>query len=192
MSDDDDVREATASEKSHMLLGIAFGLVFGLLGSFMLLQEDASDPVDHVSYEQVNNTFREIGVATGTGDVLECGVSRLDEVQISDSSYIYRNASCESSVQVNGSNVSMPVNGDVLFRAGNATSFSVGFDFRDEYVVCRVSEADEEKTGSDSYVYSPAECGSGTGSLYEKWNDSGFANFNVHERGREVLRNESE
>jgi hypothetical protein len=86
----------------------------------------------------------------------------------------------------------MPVTGDLLFRAGNASSFSIGFDFGSEYVSCRVSEEDEKKTGEDSYVYSPADCGSGTGSLYSKWNDSEFANFNVHERGEEVLKNESE
>jgi hypothetical protein len=49
-----------------------------------------------------------------------------------------------------------------------------------------------DSTGSDSWVYNPADCGSGTASLYEKWNDTEFANFDVHERGEEVLKNESE
>jgi hypothetical protein len=189
-----EVRENTTSEKANMVFGIAIGLIFGgYLGIVLVGGESVEErSVDRVSYMQVNNTYREIGVTTGSGDVLECGVSRLDEVQISDSSYIYRNASCESSLQVDGGNVSMPVTGDLLFKAGNASSFSIGLDFRDEYVVCSVFEESEEKTGSDSYMYSPADCGSGTGSLYSKWNDSEFANFNVHERGEEVLKNESE
>jgi hypothetical protein len=160
---------------------------------FALPSDDGNAGVsDRVSYEQVNNTFREIGVTTGTGDSLECGVSRLDEVQISDSSYIYRNAGCNSFLGVNISNVLMPVSADVLFKADSQESFRVGFDFEDEYVVCGVSEEVESPTGEDSWVYSPADCGSGRGSLYEKWNDSEFANFNVHERGEEVLNNESE
>jgi len=188
------VGENTNSEKANMVFGIALGLIFAGYLAIVLVGGESFEErsVDRVSYMQVNNTYREIGVTTGTGDSLECGVSRLDEVQISDSSYIYRNASCDSFLEVNGSNVSMPVTGDILFKSGNALSFSVGFDFDDGYVVCGVSEDMKNKIGEDSWVYDPADCGSGTGSLYEKWNDTEFANFNVHERGEEILNNESE
>lgn len=179
-------------DRDAILVGIIVAVSITAVVAALSSDDGDAEVVDRISYDQVNNTYREIGLITGTGDVLECGVSRLDEVQISDSSYIYRNASCESSLQVNSSNVSMPVTGDLLFRAGNASSFSIGFDFGSEYMSCRVSEEDEEKTGSESWRYSPADCSSSIGSLYEKWNDTEFANFNVHERGEEVLKNESE
>ena len=166
---------------------LALGFVLG--GLFTVGLTTSSPGTAEVSFEQLNISHRGIAVDTRSGDRIDCSVSRFDEVQISRSSYVYRNASCSSWIQVNGSTVTAPVEADVLFNGGD--SLSVGFDFPEEYVVCDVSEDMEEKTGEDTYVYKGAECGAYSGSLYTKWNDSEFENFNVHERGKELLENKS-
>jgi len=161
-----------------------------MLGGLFTVGLTISSPgTDEVMFEQLNMSHRDIALHTETGDRLDCTVSRFDEVQISRSSYVYRNASCSSWIQVNGSTVTAPVEAEVLFNGDN--ELSVGFDFPEDYVVCDVSEGMEGKTGEDSYVYSGAECGAYSGSLYAKWNDTEFENFNVHDRGRELLENQS-
>lgn len=145
------------------------------------------DVSTEVSFEQLNNTYREIGFDTREGDRVLCTVSRLDEVQISRTSYVYRNTSCESWIDVNGSTTTVPVDAEFLFSDGS--EFRVGFDFDEEYVVCSVSEETLKKTGEGSYVYRDAGCESVRGGLYEEWNDSEFENFDVHERGRGLLEN---
>jgi hypothetical protein len=133
-------------------------------------------------------SYREIGLKTANGDKLECGASRLNEVQISRNNYVYRNSSCTSWISVNGSTATVPVNAEVLF---DADDLRIGFELDEEYVVCDVSEDMEKKTGDRSYVYNGADCTGYSGSLYEKWNDSEFENFNVHERGQELLQNQT-
>jgi hypothetical protein len=80
------------------------------------------------------------------------------------------------------------VKAEVLFDAGD---LRVGFDLGEQYVVCDVSEDMEEKTGDSGYVYNGADCTGFSGSLYESWDDPEFENFNVHERGRELLKNQT-
>ena len=189
MAEDEEVREPTTSEKAHLILGVIIGAIFMALAVMTVYSDTVSNSGSEVFFEQLNMSHRDIALHTETGDRIDCTVSRFDEVQISRSSYVYRNASCSSWIQVNGSTVTVPVEADVLFNGGD--NLSVGFDFPEKYVVCDVSEDMEEKTGEDSYVYNGAECDSYSGSLYEEWNDPEFENFNVHERGKELLENES-
>jgi hypothetical protein len=167
---------------------LALGFILGGLAVLPLPSESSSGTTE-VSFDQLNLSHRDIGLNTGSGDRLECGVSRFNEVQISENNYVYRNSSCTSWINVNGSTVTLPVKGDVLF---DADGIRIGFDVGDQYVVCDVSEEMEEKTGESSYVYSGAECEAFAGGLYGKWNDPEFENFNVYERGQELLKNQTE
>ncbi|WP_313694223.1 hypothetical protein [Halorarum halobium] len=187
MEEEDEVREATTSEKRHMIIGVAFGLTIGLFLFLVSLGADAGSQTQ-VSFDQLNLSYREIGMKTASGDRLRCTVSRLNEVQISENSYVYRNSTCTSWVTVNGSAVTAPVKGVVLF---DAEELRIGFDFEEEYVVCDVSAERQEKTGKGSYVYNGADCTGFSGSLYSKWDDPGFEDFNVHERGQELLQNQT-
>jgi hypothetical protein len=179
-------------EWALFLTGMLVGALIMTIVALAAIHSNSSAEVsDRVSFEQVNNTYREIGVNTSSGDRLSCTISRLDEVQISDMSYIYGNGSCVSTIQVNGSELDVPTEKvDVLFRV-NDSRFDLGFDLPESYVVCDIAEGDEQKAGPDKWIYVDAVCSYSSGSLYEKWNDSEFANFNVHERGEEVLKNES-
>jgi len=165
---------------------LALGFVLG--GSFMLGFPQSSSGSTEVSFDQLNMSYRDIGLKTESGDRLECSVSRLNEVQISRNNYIYRNSSCESWISVNGSTVTVPVRADVLF---DSDDLRIGFGLGEQYVICDVSEDMEEKTGDRSYVYNGADCTGFSGGLYGKWNDPEFENFNVHERGQELLQNQT-
>jgi len=176
-------------ERSEFLFVFVLGTVFGAAIVLMVAMDAESQSSTEVSFEQLNNTYREIGFDTREGDRVLCTVSRLDEVQISRTTYVYRNASCESWIDMNGSTTTVPVDAEFLFSGGS--EFRVGFDFDEEYVVCSVSEERLKKTGEGSYIYRDAGCESVRGGLYEEWNDSEFENFNVHERGQELLENGS-
>ena len=172
-------------ENSEFFSVFGFGALFGAGIVLMVVLTGGSQA--QVSFDELNVSYREIVVDTAGGDRLECGVSRFNEVQISESAYVYRNSTCEAFMQFDGT-VTAPVNGEVLF---DAEQLRIGFDFDEEYVVCDVSEEREEKTGESSYVYNDADCQGWSGSLYRKWNDPKFENFNVHERGQKLLRNQS-
>lgn len=184
--EEEEVRKATTSEKQHMAVGLALGLTIGF-GLFLASSGAESGSPAEIAFEQLNLSHRVIALDTGKGDKMDCTVSRFNEVQISESSYVYRNASCESWIQVNGSTVSVPVNTDFLI---NGTT--VGYDLGEEHVVCGLTEEMKSKVGEQKWRYEGAECEGFSGSLYERWNDTEFENFNVHERGQELLENRSE
>jgi hypothetical protein len=185
-TEEEEVREATTSEKQHMVVGLALGLTIGFV-LFLASSGAGSDSPAEVSFDQLNLSHRAIALDTGNGDRVDCTVSRVNEVQISGSSYVYRNASCESWIQVNGSTVSVPMDADFLI---NGTT--VGFDFGEEHVVCGLTNEMKSKVAEQSWIYEDAECEAFSGSLYTEWNDAGFGNFNVHERGQELFENRSE
>jgi len=184
-TEEEEVREATTSEKQHLVVGLALGLTIGFV-LFLASSGAGSDSPAEVTFEQLNLSHRAIALDTGNGDRVDCTVSRFNEVQISGSSYVYRNASCESWIQVNGSTVWVPVDADFLI---NGTT--VGFDFGEEHVVCGLTDEMKSKIEEQKWSYGDAECGGFSGSLYRKWNDAEFENFNVHKRGQELLENQS-
>lgn len=174
-------------ELRDFLSAFGLGAFFGAAIVLMVVVSGEGSQAQ-VSFDQLNVSYREIAVDTANGDRLECGVSRFNEVQISDSAYIYRNSTCESWMLMNGSTVTAPVKGEVLF---DGKELRIGFDFDEEYVVCDVSKGNMEIAGEGSYVYNGADCIGYSGSLYNQWNDPEFENFNVHEWGRELLENQT-
>lgn len=66
------------------------------------------------------------------------------------------------------STVSVPIKGDRLFQTQSSTSFSIGFDFGDEYVTYGVSEEREKKTGERTFVYEGHDYESYSGLLYSE------------------------
>ena len=74
---------------------------------------------------------------------------------------------------------------DVNFLFSGRSEFRIDFYFNEGFVVCSVSEKWEERIGENSYVYRNTKCKLIRGSLYEKWNDTDFKNFNVDRARRE-------
>jgi len=178
-------------EESEFLIIFSLGALFGMFIVLMVAVGDQPQSSSEMSFEQLNNTYRDIGVNTSSNQGFSCSVSRLDEVQISRSTYIYRNASCTTTFEVGGSGVDVPTREvDLLFRS-NGSKYSIGFELPHRFVECGVSEDQERKSGDDSWVYGGAECSTSSGSLYEEWDDPEFKDFNVHDRGQELLQNES-
>ena len=190
MEEDDQIREATTSEKAHMVLGIVFGLVIGgVIAITVSVDDPASDPM--LTFDRPGLYDRGFSVdLPESGASVDCSFSRRNEFQISKPVFLYNETDCSTTFTVDDGNVSVNSSSvDVLFKFRNlGEDFSMGYDFNDNSLVCNISEADSVDDGGDQY---PVDCSVVDEDISESWNDANFTDFNVVERGQNAIADQS-
>jgi hypothetical protein len=170
------------------LVGVfCFGVFAGMLASSLFPAAD--DPV--LTYNQSGMYDRQLAVDLPESEAsVDCSVSRRDEFQVSERVFLYNSTDCSTTFGVDDGNISVNSSGvDVLFRATDlGDEFSVGYDFSDSALVCNISEADRVENSENQY---PVDCGRVEEDISSLWNNGSFSDFNVHDRGRELLENQS-
>jgi hypothetical protein len=161
------------------------------LGGLTVLASSSSSPDPVLSYDKSGLYDRGLSVnLPEAGTAVDCTVSRRNEFQISESTYLYNSTDCSIQIRVDQGNLSVSSsNVDVLFKAsGSAEEFSLGYDFGDSALVCDVSEGEAR---SDEARF-PVDCSRVDEDISQSWNNESFTDFNVIDRGQDTVGGQAE
>jgi len=170
---------------------VAAVVVGFFLGGLTVLASSSSSQDPVLSYDKSGLYERGLLVnLPEAGTAVDCTVSRRNEFQISESTYLYNSTDCSTQIRIDQGNISVgSSNVDVLFKAsGSVEEFSLGYDFGETALVCDVSEGEAH---SDEARF-PVDCSRVDEDISRSWNDESFSNFNVIDRGQDTVEGQSE